>query len=174
MVTHAVQVYNLDVFWDDEYKSLEYIQEPFNDSKDVSRWLSQGYQSKICGDLCDMRSPQPSWNNRFIDHFEALGWKDVGTAYYRMTSGTVMPVHEDRYVKYIDLFDLQGQEQTIRRAIVLLEDWCSGHYFEVMGHPYVKWSAGTVVEWTHDTPHMAANIGLTPRYTLQITGHLGG
>jgi hypothetical protein len=173
MVTHAVQVYNLDVFWDDEYKSLEYIQEPFNDSEDVSRWLSQGYQSKICGDLCDMRIPQPSWNNHFIDHFESMGWQDIGTAYYRMTSGTVMPVHEDRYVKYIDLFDLQGRENTIRRAIVLLEDWQSGHYLEVMGHPYVEWSAGTVVEWTYDTPHMAANIGLAPRYTLQITGHLG-
>jgi hypothetical protein len=172
MVTHAVQVYDLDVFWDDEYKSLEYIQEPFNNSEDVSRWLSQGYQAKICGDLCDMRSPQPSWNNQFVEHFESMGWKDIGTAYYRMTSGTVMPVHEDRYVKYIDLFDLQGQEQTIRRAIVLLEDWQSGHYLEVMGQPYVKWHAGTVVEWTYDTPHMAANIGLTPRYTLQITGHV--
>jgi hypothetical protein len=172
MVTHAVQTYNLDVFWDDEYKSLDYIQEPFNDPTDVDRWLSQGYQSKICGDLCDMRSRQPSWNHRFIQHFESLGWKDIGTAYYRMTSGTVMPVHEDRYVKYIDLFDLQGQEHTIRRALVLLEDWRSGHYLEVMGEPWVNWQAGTVVEWIYDTPHMAANIGLEPRYTLQITGHV--
>jgi hypothetical protein len=172
MATHAVQTYNLEVFWDDEYKSLDYIQEPFNDSADVSRWVSQGYQAKICGDLCDMRSRQPSWNYRFIEHFESLGWKDIGTAYYRMTSGTVMPVHEDRYVKYIDLFDLCGQEPTIRRALVLLEDWSSGHYLEVMGQPHVNWTAGTVVEWVFDTPHMAANIGLEPRYTLQITGHV--
>jgi hypothetical protein len=172
MATHAVQIYNLDVFWDDEYKSLDYIQEPYNDPTDVDRWISQGYQTKICGDLCDMRSRQPSWNHRFIEHFESLGWKDLGTAYYRMTSGTVMPVHEDRYVKYIDLFDLQGQEHTIRRALVLLEDWCSGHYLEAMGQPYVDWTAGTVVEWVFDTPHMAANIGLEPRYTLQITGHV--
>ena len=172
MVTHAVQTYNLNVFWDNEYKDLEYIQEPYNDPTDVVRWLSQGYQPKICGDLCDMRSPQPSWNNQFVEHFESLGWKDIGTAYYCMTSGTVMPVHQDRYVKYIDLFDLQGQEHTIRRAIVLLEDWYSGHYLEVMGRPYVNWYAGTVIEWIYDTPHMAANIGLEPRYTLQITGHI--
>lgn len=172
MATHAVQTYNLVAFWDDEYKSLDYIQEPYNDPTDVDRWISQGYQTKICGDLCDMRSRQPSWNHRFIEHFESLGWKDIGTAYYRMTSGTVMPVHEDRYVKYIDLFDLQGHEHTIRRALVLLEDWQSGHYLEVMGRPYVNWTAGTVVEWVFDTPHMAANIGLEPRYTLQITGHI--
>jgi len=29
-----------------------------------------------------------------------------------------------------------------------------------------------VIEWAYDTPHMAANIGLEPRYTLQITGHV--
>jgi hypothetical protein len=172
MAIHVNQSYNLDVFWDEEYKTLDYIQEPFNDSEDVALWLSQGYQPKICGDLCDMRSRQPSWNYRFINHFENLGWKDIGTAYYCMTSGTVMPVHQDRYVKYIDLFDLKGKEHTIRRALVLLEDWKPGHYLEVTGYPYVKWTAGTVVEWIYDTPHMAANIGLAPRYTLQITGHV--
>ena len=81
-----------------------------------------------------------------------------------------MPVHEDRYKRYIELFNLQGQEYRIRRALVLLEDWKSGHYLEVLGQPVVGWRAGQVVEWVYDTPHMAANIGLEPRYTLQITG----
>jgi len=119
-----------------------------------------------------MRSSQPTWNQRFIDHFASLGWKDIGTSYYRMATGTVLPTHGDLYLKYIDLFDLQGQEHNIRRAIVFLEDWKSGHYFEAMGTAHVGWTAGTVMEWTYDTPHMAANMGLDPRYTLQITGHL--
>lgn len=172
MVTHALVTYNLDVFWDDEFKRLDYINEPFNDSEDVNRWISQGYQSKICGDMCDMRSPQPTWNHRFVKFFEDQGWKDIGTSYYRMTSGTVMPVHQDRYKKYIELFDLAGQEQTIRRALVMLESWKPGHYIEVMSRAYTDYTAGQVFEWTYDTPHMAANIGLEPRYTLQITGHL--
>lgn len=166
------KVYNLDVFWDDEFKSLDYIQEPFNDWEDVQQWLAQGYQSKICGAMADMRGRQPSWNHRFIEYYSNLGWKNIGTSYYRMTSGTVMPVHQDRYVKYINLFGLQHQEHNIRRAVVMLEDWSPGHYLEIMGEPLVKWSAGTVVEWIYDTPHMAANIGLEARYTLQITGHL--
>ena len=168
----SYKVYNVDVFWDHEFKTLDYIQESFNDSVDVARWLAQGYHSKICGDMADMRGRQPSWNNRFIDYFSAQGWCDIGTSYYRMTSGTVMPVHQDRYVKYIDLFDLQGREHTIRRALVLLEPWRSGHYLEVADRAFVGWQAGTVVEWFYDTPHMAANLGLEPRYTLQITGHL--
>lgn len=172
MVEQDYKIYDLDVFWDDEFKGLDYIQEPFNDSEDVRQWLAQGYQPKICGDMADMRSRQPSWNSKFVEYFESLGWKDIGTSYYRMTSGTVMPVHQDRYVKYIDLFDLKGKEHTIRRALILLENWKPGHYLEVQGEPIVKWKAGTVAEWIYDTPHMAANIGLEPRYTLQITGHL--
>ena len=171
-VAQGYKVYNLDVFWDDEFKHLDYIQEPFNDSEDVRRWMAQGYQPKICGDMADMRSRQPAWNHRFIEYFQALGWKDIGTSYYRMTSGTVMPVHQDRYVKYINLFDLHGREHDIRRALILLEDWKPGHYLEVQGKPFVEWCAGTVAEWIYDTPHMAANVGLEDRYTLQITGHL--
>jgi hypothetical protein len=172
MATHAVVTYQLDPFWDNEYQTLDYIHEPFNDPDDVVAWIQQGYQPKICGDMCDMRSPHPSWNHRIIAHFESLGWKNIGTSYYRMTSGTVMPVHQDRYVKYIDLFNLKGQEHLIRRAIVMLEPWAPGHYLEVQGEPYVKWPAGFCVEWTYDIPHMAANVGLAPRYTLQVTGHL--
>jgi hypothetical protein len=67
---------------------------------------------------------------------------------------------------------IRDREHTIRRAIVLLEDWKPGHYFEIMDIPVVNWTAGTVIQWEYDTPHMAANIGLEPRYTLQITGHL--
>jgi hypothetical protein len=172
MATHAISQYNLEVFWDNEFKGLDFVQEPFNDPESVDQWLSQGYQAKICGDLSDMRHRLPSWNHRFVEHYNDLGWKDIGCAYYRMTTGTVMPVHGDLYRRYIELFDLQGLEHTIRRAIVLLEDWKPGHYFEIMGQPIVNWSAGTVVQWDYDTPHMAANIGLEPRYTLQITGHL--
>jgi hypothetical protein len=172
MATHATSQYNLEVFWDDEFKGLDFVQEPFNDPASVDQWLRQGYQPKICGDLSDMRHRLPSWNHRFIEFYDDLGWKDIGCAYYRMTTGTVMPVHGDLYRRYIELFDLQGREHTVRRAIVLLEDWKPGHYFEIMGQPMVNWSAGTVVQWDYDTPHMAANIGLEPRYTLQITGHV--
>ena len=101
-----------------------------------------------------------------------MGWKDIGTSYYRMGTGTILPTHSDLYLRYIDIFKLQGQEHNIRRAIVFLEDWKSGHYFEGDGQPSVNWKAGDVVEWAYDASHMAANLGLDPRYTLQITGHL--
>lgn len=172
MTEHKIHKYQLHKFWDDEYKNLDYITESFNDVEQTQRWLAHGYANKFVGDMCDMRNRQPAWNQRFVDIFEGQGWRDIGTSYYRMSSGTILPTHSDLYKKYIELFQLQGQEHTIRRAVVFLEDWQPGHYAEYMDHPFVEWRAGAVVEWTYDTPHMAANMGLTPRYTLQITGHV--
>jgi len=172
MVTHAVSKYKIDVFWDNEFKELNYINESFNDPESLSAWLSQGYANQFTGDMCDMRSQQPSWNYGFINFFANLGWQDIGTSYYRMNTGTILPTHSDLYKKYIELYNLQGREHTIRRAVIFLEDWRPGHYAEYMDQPLVNWRAGQVVEWTYDTPHMAANMGIDPRYTLQITGHL--
>ena len=172
MTQYNILKYQLYPFWDNEYKTLNYVNESFNDTVLAQEWLKQGYANNFTGDMCDMRSPQPTWNQRFLDIFADLGWKDIGTSYYRMNTGTVLPTHSDLYLKYIDLFNLQGCEHTIRRAIVFLEDWQPGHCFEGMEKPYTDWKAGTTIEWTYDTPHMAANLGLTPRYTLQITGHI--
>ena len=72
--TTAVHKYQLYPFWNDEYKTLDYIQEPFNDPDSVSQWLGQGYQPKFIGELCDMRHVLPAWSQRFIDIFEGQGW----------------------------------------------------------------------------------------------------
>jgi hypothetical protein len=172
MATPELIKYHIPVFWDDGYKHLNYVNEQFNDSVSIHRWTSQGYANKFTGDMCDMCNTQPSWNKTFVDIYTEMGWKNIGTSYYRMTTGTILPVHGDLYVRYIQLFNLTGQEHRIRRAVIFLEDWQSGHYFEGAGQPITGWCAGDAVEWTYDLLHMAANVGVTPRYTLQITGHI--
>ena len=166
------QTANIEPFWDDEYKHLDYSVESFNNPPDTEYWLKAGYRCNFTGAMCDMRKTQPSWNDKFINYFEGLGWRDIGTSYYRMDTCTILPVHQDTYKRYVELFSLQGQEHKIRRAIVFLEDWQSGHYLELKGRPITGWRAGFTVVWAYDAPHMAANLGLTPRYTLQITGHV--
>jgi hypothetical protein len=172
MAIPAVVEYHVERFWDDEFKNIDYIHEPFNDPATVETWVAAGYPDKFCGGLADMRHELPTWAGKFIEIYENLGWHDVGIAFYCMPTGTVMPVHRDLYKKYIEVFKLQGQEHNIRRALLLLEDWKPGHYLEVNDKPYVNWMAGKTVEWYYNTAHMAANIGLEPRYSLQITGHL--
>ena len=170
--THRFEFYHIVPFWDNEFKFLEYCHEPFNDPEMVKSWLEMGFGEKICGSMCDMRSRQPSWNTKIIEHFESQGWQDIGTSYYRMSPGTVMPEHSDLYRSYIKKFNLDEKKEKIRRALIFLEDWQPGHYLDCMGQAFVHWKAGDVVEWSYDTPHTAANIGYVDRYTLQVTGHL--
>ena len=172
MAIPAYSKYHIAPCWDTEYQHLNYARSPFNDPEQVQTWLAQGYPDNFTGQMCDMSQPQPSWNHTITEIYEAKGWKHIGTSYYRMDSGTVLPTHGDKYKKYVDIFNLRGQETSIRRAIIFLEDWQSGHYLECAGEVITGWHAGDVVEWVYDTPHMAANLGTTPRYTLQVTGHL--
>ena len=172
MVIPGIVKYHIPCFWNDEFKQLNYHRELFNDPDSVAKWIAMGFSDKFTGDMCDMKSQQPSWNFKFIGLFAAKGWRDIGTSYYRMVPGTVLPTHSDLYRQYVQLFKLQGHESTIRRAIVFLENWSSGHYAEYNGVPFTGWRPGDTVEWQYDTPHMAANIGSLPRYTLQITGHV--
>ena len=172
METQGYIKYHIKPFWDDEYKELTYITEKFNDDAKLAEWAALGYPPIVMGEMCDMRSPQPQWNQLFLNIYQEQGWQHIGTSYYCMNAGSILPTHSDLYKKYVTIFNLQGHEHSIRRAIVFLEDWQPGHYLEILNEPITKWTAGTVVEWQYDTPHMAANMGTLPRYTLQITGHI--
>ena len=136
MVTPAVSKLHFQPFWDQEYKTLDYSREPFNDPDSVGLWVTQGYSGPFTGYMCDMRKPQPSWNQRIVDMFQSRGWQDVGTSYYRMDTGTVLPNHSDLYKAYVKLFNLEGREHNIYRAVIYLEDWASGHYAEYDNEAY--------------------------------------
>lgn len=168
----TLEQFKITPFWDDAYRFLDYAVEEFNNPLDTAQWLAQGYSPKFTGAMCDMRKAQPVWNDQIVAYFQQLGWRDIGTSYYRMDTGTVLPVHQDTYRRYVDVFNLAGRETSVRRAVVFLEDWASGHYLEINNNPLVHWAAGDVAVWSYDTPHMAANMGLTPRYTLQVTGNI--
>jgi hypothetical protein len=171
MATH--ESFKLQKFWDDEFKNLEYIKEKFNDPITLSEWQDAGFLGPFGGWMCDMRSIQPSWNHQFIEFFERYEhWKDVSTSYYRMDPGSSLPNHVDTYKKYRDIFNLHGKENSIRRAVIFLEDRKPGHFAECNGQGYAEWKAGFTLVWSWDAPHGAYNMGFEPRYTLQITGHV--
>ena len=86
-----------------------------------------------------------------------------------MKTACMIPTHRDSYVKYRSLFNCKLKD--IRRAIIFCDDWHPGHVFEIEGTPITKYKKGDFICWTGNTPHMAANIGTTTRYTIQVTGH---
>ena len=153
--------------WDQSYRHLDYQHEPFNNSDDVATWQRSGFtQNRFTGDMYDMRRPEPP-SIAHIRH--RLPLRHFSWSFYRMQPGDVLPWHVDTYSAFRRIYDIDATA-VIRRYIIFLEDWRSGHYFEVDGDPVTRWIAGDAVLWHNDTPHVAANMGRDYRYTLQITG----
>jgi hypothetical protein len=86
-----------------------------------------------------------------------------------MRPGTTLPEHSDTYSRFREIYGVDDSVQ-IRRYVIMLEDWQSGHYLELDREPLQPWLAGTGVFWHDAVPHLATNVGKTDRYTLQITG----
>ena len=174
MATHVWGKGNIQPFWDDQYKRLDYVKKPFNNPQDLIRWRREGYTHSdelFTGYLCDMNSAQPDWSAQLMEWFrDFFQVTDVGCSFYRMTTGTVLPVHSDTYSMYRQKFNCSVD--SIVRAIIMPEAWASGHYLEINSVPIHLWYPGDFYWWRGDTPHMAANIGVTDRYTFQLTGHI--
>lgn len=150
-----------------DHQRLDFVNEPFNDDASVQHWRDLGYtQTRFTGDMYDMRRPEPPWMNLIRQCF---AWKHFSWSLYRMSPGTVLPNHSDTYARFRDIHQIQDADM-IWRAVIFLEPWQSGHYFEINGVPFVNWQSGDTVVWNNDVPHLAANMGATDRYTLQITG----
>ena len=157
--------------WGNSHRDLHYINEPFNDTVTQKIWEDRGFlNQRFTGDLYDMRQPEPTWM-AYFRHWLPLRY--FSWSVYRMTPGTVLPEHSDTYGKFREIYDVTP-DAVIRRYVIFLEDWQSGHYCEIDDAPVVNWTQGKGVFWNGDTPHIAANIGRTDRYTLQITGVIDG
>ena len=103
----------------------------------------------------------------FHDRFGFL--KNAMICVQKMLPGMILPTHTDKFSYYTKMHAVDNKDQ-IMRIIVFLEPWQPGHVSEVDGQPNTLWKAGDWISWFGQTPHMAANIGQTDRYTLQITG----
>ena len=164
---------HLKPFWDDEFKHLNYRKEIFNDEYFIEKWKKDGYDNdveKFSGQMSNFYDRPPKWNNKIIDWaIDEMKLKDVGCCYYKMETNDLIPNHSDAYNVYTEKFNCTTED--VHKILIFLEDWRSGHYFELEGKPIVDWKSGDYYQWKGSTKHFAANIGIEPRYTLQITGH---
>lgn len=155
---------HIDRFWADEHRMLSYTRPVLNE-KEATEWSKLGHNINTIGVMYDSKNPMPDWVSNLSDMF---GLTNQTYTFYRMDTRETMPVHSDHYRTYQKLNNCTVDE--IWRCVLMLEDWSSGHYLEVDGTVYGNWKAGDYFMWQGTTPHAAANIGLEPRYTLQITG----
>lgn len=158
----------IDKFWDDSYKNFIYIKQPVTD-EEINVWRNMGYDyvKSFTGMMYDNRNPMPMWIEKFKNLF---GLKNQTYTFYKMQTLEIMPVHTDHYRSYIKMFNAIPNK--VCRVLVMLEDWKPGHYLEINSKGFVNWKAGDYFFWRSDVPHAASNIGVEPRFTLQITGEL--
>jgi len=157
----------IPVIWDEKYKTFNYSKQPIM-VEEVDMWRSQGYtHNSFSGSMYDSTNPIPDWCKTVADN---LNLALPGFVFYRMSTGIIMPTHIDHFNRYCKVFKVK--RSNVYRAIVFLEDWKPGHYFEVDSNCIANYSAGEYILWSHDVPHAASNIGILDRYTLQITGVL--
>lgn len=161
----------LPVRWSmSEVESLPYFYESFNDPATSAYWNDiWGYQFRT-GLQADFRSPQPPWTQQVVQDLAEQGWplSNVGTSFYVMRPGDILPRHRDTYSRYCAYHGLSPN--VIWRAIVFMQAWHPGFLFEIDDQAVTGYAAGHFVIWHNDSPHMAGNVGCLPRYTLQITG----
>jgi hypothetical protein len=152
-------------YWSEEYLHFPYEKKSVSES-DLEIWKSQGYDHKsFNGSMFGGNNTLPEWV-----YFVAndIGLTKTGFVFYKMITGDIMPMHIDHFSKYCEIFKVK--KSAVCRAVIFLENWKSGHYFEIDNKAYCNYKAGEYVLWTSEEPHFAANIGLDNRYTLQITG----
>ena len=151
--------------WDDSYKQYEYTRQPIT-GEESHMWKQQGYTHKsTTGKMYGSKNQMPQWVENISN---IIGLYKCGYVFYRMDTLDIMPTHIDHYNTYCKIFN--EQRNNVKRAIVFLENWKPGHYFEIDGKAIVNWCKGDYVLWSSEVPHAASNIGIEPRYTLQITG----
>lgn len=162
-----IQTGHINPVWDKSFKSFNYIRQPIKE-EEIKQWRDVGYtHNSFSGVMYNSSNPMPDWVN---DVAEQIGLANTGFVFYCMSTLEIMPPHVDHFETYCRIFNLNKKD--VYRGLVMLEDWRPGHYLEVDKKGIVNWNAGDYVIWSADVEHAASNIGIEPRYTLQITGTL--
>lgn len=93
--------------------------------------------------------------------------EDSVYAFAKYTPGLILPWHRDNYPTYARNKNARVEE--IVRIMVFLHDPAPGHQLWVEDR-YCTGPAGSWFSWQGATKHMAANLGESSRYVIQITG----
>lgn len=150
-------------------KNLPYVFVPHYNNNEFQE---QGYpihliqQQRIYGDR--EQENNSDFDFSWAEIFKTLDLHNVSLMFMEAKPGYCVPPHRDHFNNYSRYHGVTKQD--VCRRLVFVEDWQSGHYFQVGDHVCVKWKSGDWIEWGHDDLHLGGNIGPVTRYTLQITG----
>lgn len=122
------------------------------------------YYTKHNSSIWQMFGESPAWVH---DLAEAVprDFQHHEVSVIKIPPGQTIPLHQDKH--YL-LQKNHGAGETWR-YLIFLEDWKSGHYFEIENQPIVGWRAGDWIKFHRSQWHLGGNMGIHPFYSAQIT-----
>ena len=117
---------------------------------------------------------------------EKLGMEVITVSSILQPPGNVITLHRDTFFKIKQKYP--DDKRLLVRANIYLEDWKVGHVIqykqqlpkdvvETSENEWVtsdNWKAGEGFIWSTAIPHLSGNMGVKPKYTLQVSGFLVG
>ena len=124
------------------------------------------------------RIQQLWWDDGQIDYTDIgkqLGMEVITVSTILQPPGNVITVHRDTFFQINKKYP--NDNRTKVRANIYLEDWKVGHIIQYQDENKdwqnsTHWKTGEGFMWDSNVLHLGANVGLEPKYTLQISGFL--
>jgi hypothetical protein len=95
-------------------------------------------------------------------------FSDYSVSVIKQMPGQTIPEHFDTFYKFSE--KNKCNKEDVCRLNFFLEEWKTGHYFEIDNEPYVNWGKMSFKIIRYGQPHLSGNMGMEPKYTMQITG----
>ena len=81
--------------------------------------------------------------------------------------GSINILHTDKF------YTLRKKHTNIKNLVrvnIFLEDWKIGHIVQTMKKTYSHWKQGDYIIWDSSIEHLASNLGIINKLTLQFSG----
>lgn len=111
----------------------------------------------------------------YKDLGEKLGMEVITVSTILQPPGNVVTLHRDTFFQINKLYP--DDTRTKVRANIFLEDWKPGHFINYQDENLewqtcTHWKQGQGFLWDSNHLHLSANAGLSPKYTMQVSGFL--
>lgn len=166
--------YDFSIFIDADYDSHEgsCVKHQVYELTDIHEQFG-GFPESYC--FANTRINQLWWTADQVD-FDDIGRQlniDVVTiSSIRQHPGCVVPWHRDTFYQIKQKFP---DRQDLRvRANIYLGDWALGHIIQYNDTVDTHWKQGQGWIWDDQILHLGANVGMTDKYTLQVSGFFTG
>jgi hypothetical protein len=157
---------NIPVSWNiDDFKNLTYKLDP--DPIICQEYSSVGHSLEAMK-FYNCFEPDINFSlDKILINFNFLS--KIRIAVNLFTPGQYIPLHADKYEKFIKINQLPNSDSIVR-IILMLEDNEPGQFLQIENNIVSSWKAGDCFSWKSSATHAFYNLSKKNRYSLQITG----